>query len=95
VLIYLPGTAFIPRLRSGCFDKISISACGSDAAQSPQFRQRAQFLACPEQLTAAKSAAQKAIMQRQIDATDAEIDNLVCELYGITDGERKIIEEQH
>lgn len=42
VLISLPGTALIPRLRSGCFDKLSISAFGSDAAQSPQFRQRAQ-----------------------------------------------------
>jgi len=27
-------------------------------------------------------------------ATDAEIDELVYELYGITDEERKIIEEQ-
>jgi hypothetical protein len=45
-----------------------------------------------QQLAAAKSEAQKAIMQRQIDATDAEIDNLVYELYGITDEERRIIE---
>lgn len=44
------------------------------------------------QLSAAKSAAQKAIFQRQIDATDAEIDNLVYGLYGITDEERKVIE---
>jgi adenine-specific DNA-methyltransferase len=46
-----------------------------------------------KQLAAAKSAAQKAIMQRQIDATDAEIDNLVYDLYGINEEERKIIEE--
>ena len=45
-----------------------------------------------KQLATAKSAAQKAIMQRQIDATDAQIDSLVYELYGITDEERKIIE---
>ena len=50
------------------------------------------MLALYKQLTAAKSGAQKAITQRQIDATDAEIDNLVYELYGITDEERKIIE---
>ncbi len=30
--------------------------------------------------------------EREIAATDAEIDNLVYELYGITDEERKIIE---
>jgi hypothetical protein len=31
-------------------------------------------------------------LQREIVATDAEIDNLVYEVYGITDEERKIIE---
>lgn len=31
-------------------------------------------------------------VDREITATDAEIDNLVYELYGITDEERKIIE---
>jgi hypothetical protein len=31
-------------------------------------------------------------LEREITSTDAEIDNLVCELYGITDEERKIIE---
>ncbi len=31
-------------------------------------------------------------IDREIDATDAEIDNLVYDLYGITDEERKIIE---
>lgn len=31
-------------------------------------------------------------LERQIASTDAEIDNLVYELYGITDEERKIVE---
>jgi len=31
-------------------------------------------------------------LERDIAATDAEIDNLVYELYGITDEERKVIE---
>ncbi len=31
-------------------------------------------------------------IDREIAATDAEIDNLVYELYGITEEERKIIE---
>lgn len=33
-------------------------------------------------------------LEREITETDAQIDNLVYELYGITDEERKIIEEQ-
>jgi hypothetical protein len=32
-------------------------------------------------------------VEREISATDAEIDELVYELYGITDEERKIIEQ--
>jgi len=31
-------------------------------------------------------------LQRQIDATDSEIDNLVYQLYGLTDEEIKIVE---
>ena len=50
------------------------------------------ILSLNKQLAATKSAAQKAILQRQIDATDAEIDDLVYKLYGITQAERKIIE---
>jgi hypothetical protein len=45
-----------------------------------------------EQLPAAKSVAEKAIIQRQIDATDAEIDRLVYELYGLTAEEIAIVE---
>jgi hypothetical protein len=34
----------------------------------------------------------KTILQRQIDATDKQIDNLVYELYGLTEEEIKIVE---
>ena len=34
------------------------------------------------------------MLQRQIDATDKQIDRLVYELYGLTDEEIGIIEEQ-
>jgi len=44
------------------------------------------------QLAAAKSTAQKGIIQRQIDATDAEIDRLVYNLYGLKEEEIKIVE---
>ena len=45
-----------------------------------------------KQLAAAKSAAQKAILQRQIDSTDDVIDRLVYDLYGLTEEEIAIIE---
>jgi hypothetical protein len=50
------------------------------------------MLSCQRQLAKAKSAAQKAIAQHQIDATDAEIDRLVYELYGLTAEEIALIE---
>jgi hypothetical protein len=46
-----------------------------------------------KQLANAKSATQKEIIQRQIESTDAAIDHLVYELYGLTKEEIKIVEE--
>jgi hypothetical protein len=51
------------------------------------------MLTLHKQLADAKSATQKEIIQRQIHATDAEIDRLVYELYGLTDDEIRIVEE--
>jgi hypothetical protein len=39
------------------------------------------------------SAADRELLQRQIDATDREIDRLVYDLYGLTDEEIRIVEE--
>ena len=44
-------------------------------------------------LQAAKTDHEKSLIQRQIDATDKRIDQLVYELYGLTDTEIKIVEE--
>jgi len=41
---------------------------------------------------AAASDADRTLYQRQIDATDREIDKLVYELYGLTQEEIKIVE---
>lgn len=51
------------------------------------------MLVLHKHLAAAKSESQKSVFQRQIDATDAEIDQLVYELYGLTDKEIAIVEE--
>ncbi len=46
-----------------------------------------------KQLAAAQTAHAKTNLQRQIDATDAQIDKLVYELYELTPDEIKIVEE--
>ena len=45
------------------------------------------------QLQAAKIDHDKTLLQRQIDATDIQIDRLVYDLYGLTDEEIRIVEE--
>jgi hypothetical protein len=51
-----------------------------------------QMLSLHKQLASAKTAHDKTILQRQIDATNKEIDSLVYELYGLTEEEIKIVE---
>lgn len=45
-----------------------------------------------EQAAARREASDRAPYQRQIEATDQEIDKLVYELYGLTQEEIKIVE---
>jgi len=52
-----------------------------------------QMLTLHKQLSAAKTGQDKTVIQRQIDATDRQIDELVYELYGLTDDEIRIVEE--
>ena len=51
-----------------------------------------QILALHEQLAAAKTDHTKTNVERQIDATDGQIDRLVYELYELTPHEIKIVE---
>jgi type I restriction-modification system DNA methylase subunit len=64
------------------------------AANSTIGKQAERMLALHKQLAAMKSDQAKALVQRQIDATDAEIDRLVCALYGLTPEEIALVEEQ-
>ncbi|TWU53684.1 Type IIS restriction enzyme Eco57I [Candidatus Brocadiaceae bacterium B188] len=52
-----------------------------------------QMLELHKQSASAKTDHDKTIIQRQIDAIDRQIDQLVYELYGLTDEEIKIVEE--
>jgi len=51
------------------------------------------MLALHEKLAAATISADKQLYQRQIEATDRQIDALVYELYGLTEGEIEIVED--
>ncbi|MBN1364945.1 MAG: N-6 DNA methylase [Syntrophaceae bacterium] len=51
-----------------------------------------QMLSLNKQLTEAKTGHEQTLLQRQIDATDKQIDKLVYELYGLTEEEIKIVE---
>jgi type I restriction-modification system DNA methylase subunit len=51
-----------------------------------------QMLELHKQSASAKTDHDKTVIQRQIDATDRQIDQLVCELYGLTEDEIKIME---
>jgi len=46
-----------------------------------------------QQLANAKTPTEKTLLQRQIDATDHQIDALVYELYGLTEEEIRVVEE--
>lgn len=50
------------------------------------------MLALHKQLATGKSGAQATLIQRQIDATDAAIDRLVYDLYGLTAEEIALVE---
>lgn len=52
-----------------------------------------QMLAPHQQLTAAQISQEKTMIQRQIEATERQIDQLVYELYGLTQEEIRIVEE--
>lgn len=52
-----------------------------------------QMLGLHRQLAAAKTAHEQTMLQRQIAATDSQIDRLVYELYGLTEEEIRIVEE--
>jgi len=51
-----------------------------------------QMLALHKQLLEAKTGHEQTLIQRQIDATDRQIDKLVYELYGLTEEEIAIVE---
>ena len=50
------------------------------------------MLSLHQQLAEALTPTEKTLLQRQIESTDAQIDALVYELYGLTEEEIKVVE---
>ena len=69
----------------------SATAIANHATRMVELVER--MLLLHKQLVTAKTSHDKTALQRQIDATDQQIDQFVYELYGLTEEEIKIIEE--
>ena len=52
------------------------------------------MLGLHEQLGACKTPNERTMLERQIEATDTQIDALVYELYGLTEEEVRVVEER-
>ena len=75
--------------------RLDLSKPADDAAHGRIVSLVEAMLRLQKQLSAAKSESQKTAIQHQIDATDAEIDRLVYELYGLMEEEIAIVERQN
>ena len=73
---------------------VNFSDSNDKAAHDEMVGLANRMLSLNKQLPTAKTAHEKTILQLQIDATDKQIDQLVYELYGLTEEEIKIVEEQ-
>jgi hypothetical protein len=73
---------------------INISDSSDKSRHDQMVKLVQQILSLHKQLAVAKTPDEKTRLQRQIDATDQQIDHLVYELYGLTDKDILIIEEE-
>ena len=62
--------------------------------QQPFIKLVDQMLSLNKELQKTRTEADRQIIQRQITATDKQIDRLVYDLYGLTEEEIKIVEEE-
>jgi hypothetical protein len=94
-----------PKAKKALFPKVLVSdlsqipvpklsqANPSDKSRHDQVVQLVeQMLALHQRLSAAKTPQEKTALERQVAATDTQIDRLVYDLYGLTEKETKIVE---
>jgi hypothetical protein len=82
-------TQFIERLP---MRPINFSGLAEKARHDKMVSLVEQMLSLNKQLSPARTDQEKTAHQRQIDATDRQIDQLVYELYGLTEEEIKVVE---
>ncbi|HBC86756.1 MAG TPA: restriction endonuclease subunit R [Lentisphaeria bacterium] len=88
----------LPKLRGGFYEPSYVFFKDFPIAKTkPQLSERlialvAKMIELHKKLSEAKVPETKTMLQRQIDATDKEIDKLVYALYGLTEDEIKIVE---
>ena len=90
------GTTYL-RFFGQYIEKFPVHRINSSADQAAHDRMVSlveKILALNQQLPSAKTAADRDLIQRQIDATDRSIDALVYQLYGLTEEEIKIVENK-
>jgi type I restriction-modification system DNA methylase subunit len=71
---------------------INFSDCTDKSHHNRMVEMVEEMLTLHKQLASAKTEHEKTALQRQIDATDRQIDQIVYELYGLTEEEIKIVE---
>ncbi|MCY2988722.1 MAG: Eco57I restriction-modification methylase domain-containing protein [Planctomycetota bacterium] len=75
----------------GSHDKLIVPKASGEAVEN-MVSLVDSILTLNEQFAGAKSAAQRGVIRRHIEATDRHIDHLVYRLYGLTDDEIRIVE---
>jgi len=87
-----------PQIRTKALATVPIRVIDSSSKNDQELHDRIinsveLMLALQQRSTEARAEHDKTTIQRQIDATDKQIDQLVYELYGLTDKEIRIVEE--
>lgn len=84
----------IPQIKASKLHTLPYPACEpTNATLADLSRLCKNMFELQRHLAAAKTDHDKTALQRQIDATDKQIDALVYELYGLTEEEIRILEE--
>jgi hypothetical protein len=96
-IVFLSDDKLFPYLRISQLEKLPVYVPNfSDSADKSRHDRMVELvelmLDLHKRISAAKTEHEKTVLQRQIDATDKQIDNLVYELYNLTEEEIKIVE---
>ena len=104
-LLFFYFTSIAVQRRGGYFEYLTeyvsclpIYSINASSRSEPKLKEQIiglseQMLMLTEQMNRAKTAQEKSIFQRQIKATDQQIDQLVYKLYGLSEKEIEVVEK--